>query len=757
MSPALPDPQHHPFPAGRSIAHRAIEHLGVPAAYFVMALVLTYPVVLTARHAIPMDPQIEGWFPGDGDPWHYLWGIWYVAKAFSTFPPPLLWTDLVFFPMGFEIPFLPGVGLILGPGALLQAVFGLVLSYNLLWWLSFALAGYAMYLLVRHLLGDRVVAFAGGCLFAFSSYRLIHSVEHLPIVMASFLVPAFALALLRAGAQPTGRRHAACALVLAASAGISWYCTVTLLVYAGTAALLLVRRHGLRAPRALRVVPLLISGAVFVVAVSPFVLPLIVSPARDSIVNRPLAESSAYSADLLAFFVPSPRNPVFGGLTGGLYARFTGNPYEQTVYLGYVLLALALVGVRSAARTTTRLFRVSAVTAFVLALGPVLHVAGVSRLDVDGEVLTVPLPYLLLRYVPFVKGARVPSRFAELLLMSLIVLAAYGLARVCARLGTRGRAAVAALVVAGALLETTLLPFPVVSARVPAVYAEIGRSAETGTLLELPLDVRIIKYHYNQTIHGQRMVGGNPVRPRQKYANYPDGMPLITLLKEPKRLLDAPDPEHARRDAERLAAFFDVRHIVIHGEYLEARVLERLDRFVADNFPHAWRKVDGPVVAYGLRRPDPRLWPERYVIDFGDPGRDFALMSGWWSDERWNQAGPTIQWANDRESALTIALGAPETRRLEFRVHPMLYPGAPPQTVALDVNGTPRGSFVLKPDWDVYRITLPATAFRPGLNTLTFRYGYTAAPAAVTPGSRDIRTLAVAFDTLTLTPVRSDP
>ena len=102
-----------------------------------------------------------------------------------------------------------------------------------------------------------------------------------------------------------------------------------------------------------------------------------------------------------------------------------------------------------------------------------------------------------------------------------------------------------------ALLETTLVPLPVVSVRAPAVYAEIGRSPEMGTVLELPLDVRIIKYHYYQTIHGKRMLGGNPVRPRQKYGAYPEGIPLIPLLRDPTLLLDTPDPEDARRDAAR--------------------------------------------------------------------------------------------------------------------------------------------------------------------------------------------------------------
>jgi hypothetical protein len=306
--------------------------------------------------------------------------------------------------------------------------------------------------------------------------------------------------------------------------------------------------------------------------------------------------------------------------------------------------------------------------------------------------------------------------------------------------------------VVGALLETTLVPFPVVSARAPAVYAEIGRSPEMGTVLELPLDLRIIKYHYYQTIHGKRMLGGNPVRPRQKYAAYPEGIPLIPFLRDPQGLLDIPDPEDARRDAARLAAFFDIRYVVIHGEFLGARVFERLDRFVADNFPHASRRVDGTVVTYGLHRPDPGLWPERYVIDFGGERREFALLTGWWSNERWAPGGPTMQWANDRESSLMLALGEPVDRRLEVRMHPFLYPGSPPQTVTISVNGAFRGTLVLEPDWAVYRVPLPAASFRSGLNTLTFTYGYAIVPARVIPGNPDTRTLAVAFDSLVLAP-----
>jgi hypothetical protein len=185
------------------------------------------------------------------------------------------------------------------------------------------------------------------------------------------------------------------------------------------------------------------------------------------------------------------------------------------------------------------------------------------------------------------------------------------------------------------------------------------------------------------------------------------------------------------------------------------RALERLDRFVADNFPHASRRVDGTVVTYRLRPPpDPAdpLWPERYVIDFGDPRREFALLTGWAREERWGDGGPTVQWANDRESSLVVFLGAPVDRVLEVRMLPLRYPGSPPQTVSIDVNGAPRVTLVLDPEWAVYRIPLRASSFRNGLNTVTFRYGYAIAPASMIPGSSDTRTLAVAFDYLVLAP-----
>ena len=736
-------------PASSSAAGvgRPIEHLVVLVGFLVSTLIMTLPVVLSATRAVAMDYQIKDWYPGDGDPWHYLWGFWYFKQAFQTSHP--FWTELVFYPLGFQIPFLTGVGVILLPGALLAPFIGLTLTYNVLWVLSFVLAGYAMYLLAQYLFRDRVVAFFCGQLFMFSSYRMLHGREHLPLLMASCLVPLFVLLLCKAAAQPTMKRCVGAAVVLAVSAGVSWYCTIGLSIYLGVFVLTVVRDRpwafGWSQARALSVALLVLA-----VTASPFVLPMAISPVRDSILTRALAESTAYSADLVAFFVPSPTNPVFGKWTEAIYARFTGNPYEQTVYLGYVLLGLALWGMLHTAREKTRLSVAAAATFFMLALGPFLHINGQERFSVDGEPLSFPLPYLLLRFIPFVNGMRVPSRFVELVVLSLIVLAGYGLSSLCARVAARRwRYALVGGLLVVAAIELASVPFPVVSTQVPRIYREIATVREPFTVLELPLDWRIIKYHYYQAIHGKRLIAGHPVRTREKYSVYPAGLPLFPFLKEPKLLLEREIPSDTRLDAERLVAFFDVRYIVIHRQYLDPRVFDALDRFVSGYFPHGDRWTDGDVVAYPIHLGESpaALWPDDYMIDFG-ANRAYVVLSGWSVNERWGDT--TAQWSIDRESSIYLYLRAPMERILEMRVLPLTYPGSRPQIVSVYVNGILQERLTLEGRWRQYQMRLPAGDLRAGLNVISFKYSHVAQPAKVLPGSSDSRRLAVAFDYVAL-------
>src|SRR5262249_46364312 len=152
---------------------------------------------------------------------------------------------------------------------------------------------------------DQLIAFLSGHLFMFSSYRLLHGREHLPLLLASFLVPLFALCLFRAAARPGTATYVPCALVWGVSAGVS--CRVRCSLSISLAVFLLVATpRGARTgsgvsgpvPLALRQLrSLAVAGLVAVPTASAFVLPMVISPAaHDGILDRSLDESSAYSA-----------------------------------------------------------------------------------------------------------------------------------------------------------------------------------------------------------------------------------------------------------------------------------------------------------------------------------------------------------------------------------------------------------------------------------------------------------------------------
>ena len=110
-----------------------------------------------------------------------------------------------------------------------------------------------------------------------------------------------------------------------------------------------------------------------------------------------------------------------------IYARFTGNIFEQTVYIGFVVLALSLIAVVKVHQAETRVWTLCAIIFFVLALGPFLHINGKDLFSLGDVRFYIPLPHLLFGFIPVFKGARVASRFDVMLILSLAVLVGFGL------------------------------------------------------------------------------------------------------------------------------------------------------------------------------------------------------------------------------------------------------------------------------------------------------------------------------------------
>jgi hypothetical protein len=220
-------------------------------------------------------------------------------------------------------------------------------------------------------------------------------------------------------------------------------------------------------------------------------------------------EASLGSADLAAYLVP-PENTWLGQALrdrGSTAPRWIWG--ERTLYVGYVTLALAGVGMVCALRervTAFGLVRFSvalALVSFALSLGP----AGPQNWGWT--------PFGVFARLPGMTLFRVPARFALLLMLAVAVLAGVGAWDLRRRLGKRARLATI-FVVAILLSEYFVVDFP--GGRpsplpIPAVYRYLA-TLPPGAVVSLPDYLQTAEWYreadylYFSTAHWKPIVNG---------------------------------------------------------------------------------------------------------------------------------------------------------------------------------------------------------------------------------------------------------
>jgi hypothetical protein len=443
-----------------------------------------------------------------------------------------------------------------------------VLSYNLVWLLSFFLAAVVAHWLSFRAVRDHVAATVGGLAFAFCFYRMHQGHGHLHMIW-SFGIPLSLIAMERYVAVPNWRRLAVLGLVVVLQALGSWYQAVLLALADGlfVAWLIVVERVGIPSrERSLldawrdertrkwlgRFVLRSAAGvAIALLAVWPFARHYTVLASASP------AAAAADSADLAGFFIP-PENTFMGQwmLAHGIKGpRWIWG--EVTVYLGWVTVCLATLGAALSLRETTPLHRrlqffgLLALVSLSFAVGPS-----------SSEVATGAWgwsPFGLLMRIPGIDLFRAPARFTELLTLALAVLAAAGCAALRSRLGRVGTA-LTIVAIPALLCEFYIVNFPSgapIPFQVPPIYKALG-GLPPGGVVSLPdyADTaswfREADYQYYSTAHWRPIANGYS-------RSEPRGFrPLINQL--------STFPSASAADAMRTAG---IRYVVLHGREME--------------------------------------------------------------------------------------------------------------------------------------------------------------------------------------------
>lgn len=483
-------------------------HAGVLALYGVLAVLATLPLVQNLTTHLPAIPGEAG-----HDVWQHVWNLWWVQRAFLIQPTNPFQTDVIFYPHGTAL-WLHSLNLPLAlPALLLLPLLGQVATYNLVTLLVLVLAGYCTFLLARQVVQQALpgspalvvwaAAVVGGAVVLCSPQRLIELRQAHLAAVSDYAIPLLFLALPWALRRQTWRAALVVALVVLLGGLSKWYN----LFYGALALLPLLIAALWGAWQQHRLAAELLAwsriGVVSALVVAPFLIPGIVE-ARTAAYDTPTIRG----ADVLLL------------VSTGWHWIARPVPPDWWEPASFAILALLLAGggVLAAPRAL-RLWWVTAIWCFVLALGPTLNV-GMREIP-------LPLPYALLQALPLIDLFRVPYRMNAITTMLLAVLAAVGVAALLQRLPQRGgvRVLVAVLLCGLLLLEAARLPFPQVAADVSPFYRQIADESGAWSLLELPVERNDRQFleMYTQTFHGHYILTGKTSRdlPRLPYEASP--------------------------------------------------------------------------------------------------------------------------------------------------------------------------------------------------------------------------------------------
>ena len=281
--------------------------------------------------------------------------------------------------------------------------------------------------------------------------------------------------------------------------------------------------------------------------------------------------SSPPGVDLLSFVTPNPQHPIARWFLDDPLTLKPTTFVEYTASLSLVALAIIVLAVWSARYRPSKVCVAITIGFALLALGPFVYVAGVNT--------HVPGPWAILRYVPVVGLARMPSRFAVVTSIGVSVLMAGALASLGARWPHRRRLVGA---VAAMLLVFELWPAPrtLYSAAISPVYDRIAADARPVRVLSLPFGVRDGTWEtgnfrprslFNQTRHGKPLIGGylsrvSPQRVERMRRDYPT-LDALIMLSEKAPI--GPEVETRLRErGDRLVTQGNVGYVVIDSRFI---------------------------------------------------------------------------------------------------------------------------------------------------------------------------------------------
>jgi len=546
----------------------------------------------------PLVKHLTTHLPGHTlDTYIHYWNGWWVRQALRSGQSPIF-TPYLFYPQGVSLALHNFAWIHILGWLGLSPLLGGFSSYNLVFLISLALCGWAVFLLARDLTGDARAAFLAGLIYQCWPYRM-SQLDH-PNLIGTYAIPLFLYFLARTLRQRRWRQGVLAGVFFALVGYTRWQLLIPAAILGGIYLIFAMPRVWDARRQWIR--PLLLAGGVAALALTPPAMLLVSwqSSAPTSLLKE--SEEAALQTDLMAYLTPSPDHSVLGSLTDQAYSRYYSDRSEGrrfAAYVGLTTLLLAVLGLTGAPHHAVPWLAIAGVM-ISLALG--------VNLQVGGQLYpTVPMPYRLASRSFVVRLLRFPDRFSLFVALPMAVLAAYGARELLKAVRNRSRwitIAVVSLLSLTITFEYLEIPVPLNFPESSSIYARLADEPGGFGLLNLPIDPHTSKrYMLDQTVHQHPILQGHVSRSPEGASTYLDNHPLLRGLRQFNEM----DPEltDVSRQLTSLAAD-DVRYVVLQKQEVD---IDRLGR---------WRR-------YLLI--DPRFEDEKIAVFSTSPvaGEDFTL------------------------------------------------------------------------------------------------------------------------------------
>lgn len=469
---------------------------------------LVFSILLAVWVLFPYSVNINRGVPNVIDPLFYAWNLSHNADNWFKGFDALLNTN-IFYPLSNTIAYsdtLWGQSLFINP--IIWITHNPILAENIGVLLSFPLSAMAMFFLSFYLTKNLVASFISGIFFAFSFPRL-SQIGHLPMISSQWL-PLYILFLLKF--LEDGKRKNFILLCI-------WYVlSITSSIYFGvflipiTVVIIiadfikLLYLHSLvkYINRAITVLPVIIP---FILILGVALLPYIRLKAENPEIKRSIDDVTHLRANLIDYMSVLPTSL-------NTYA-FPTNTNEHVLFPTFTLLLLALIGIITSSkhtRYTMSIFAVISFVSFILSLG------NEQRFTI-GSYVTDPIKlpyYYLYAFSPVFQIIRVPARFGIFVILSLSVLAAWGVDSVMKKNKLKW---ITGLFVCTFIIEIwqTNTPFVTIpiDQSIPQIYTWIRKQPEPMILAELPVS---LSFYYGNSMEDQLYASYETLREPDVYA-----------------------------------------------------------------------------------------------------------------------------------------------------------------------------------------------------------------------------------------------